>query len=200
MKVIGLTGGIASGKSTISNLFKDLDIPVIDGDKIARDVLINNTSMLDRIVSVFGNQILNSDGSLNRKLLGNIVFNSNQMLEALNTIMHPEIRSAILDKIEYHRVKGEKCCVVDAALLMEGVFIGFFDILIIVYVSKDMQLKRLIEREHIGTGEALSRIKSQMPFEEKRKFADYIIDNSFDLEYTKVQFNRIIKEILLSED
>jgi dephospho-CoA kinase len=77
MKVIGLTGGIASGKSTISNLLKDMGIPVIDGDKIARDVLINNPLLLDRIASVFGSQILNDDGSLNRKLLGNIVFNNN---------------------------------------------------------------------------------------------------------------------------
>jgi dephospho-CoA kinase len=199
MKVVGLTGGIASGKSTVSNMISKMGIPVIDGDKIARDVIDNNGILLEKLVNTFGNKILNDDGTLNRKQLGSIVFGSATMLNKLNTIMHPEIKAVILDKISYYRNIGCECCVIDAALLTEGIFINFFAILIIVYVNRDIQLRRLIERENINIDEAIKKINSQISFEEKKKFADYIIDNNYDLEYTEAQLNRIFKEILLSE-
>lgn len=199
MIIIGLSGGIASGKSTISNILKDMEIPVIDSDTIAHTVVQKGSPVLNSLTRTFGIEILNADGSLNRKKLGNIVFNNNENLKKLNNIAHPAIKEEIIKSIDFYRRSGKKCCVVDGALLMEGIFKDLVNLLILVYVNRDTQLKRLMDRNLIGYDEALSKINSQMPFEEKRKYADYIIDNSYDLEYTRKQVNKIMNEILKME-
>lgn len=200
MRIIGLSGGIASGKSTISKLLSDMEVPIIDGDKISRDITQKGSLVLDALVKVFGREILNIDTTLNRKKLGNLVFNNKENLDKLNNITHPAIKELILEGINTYKQTGQKCCVVDGALLMEGIFKDIVDVLILVYINKDIQIERLMERNLIGYEEAISKINSQMSFEEKKKYADYIIDNSYNVEYTKNQLNKIMYEILSVED
>lgn len=200
MKIIGLSGGIASGKSKISEILMDMGIPVIDGDDIAHYIVEKGSPVLDCLVELFGIEILKIDGTLDRKKLGALVFSNKENLKKLNNIIHPAIKNEILKKIDFYKNTGKKCCIVDGALLMEGIFKDIVSILILVYVNRDTQLKRLMNRNSIGYKEALSRINSQMPFEEKKKYADYIIDNSYDLEYTRSQVNKIMNEILKVED
>lgn len=200
MKIIGLSGGIASGKSTVSSILRDKGIPVIDGDVIARNIVEKGSNVLNKLVEIFGKEILFEDGTLNRRKLGAIVFNDKENLEKLNNITHPAIKKEILKNIDFYDNAGKKYCVVDGALLMEGIFKDIANILILVYVNSDTQVKRLIDRNNIDYAEALSKISSQMPFEEKMKYANYIIDNSYDLEYTKNQVNKIMSEILNLED
>lgn len=200
MKVVGLTGGIASGKSTVSNQIKEFGIPIIDADKIAREIVKPDSKILNEIALEFGSDILSKDGTLNRKKLGGIVFNDPFMLEKLNNITHPVIRKEILLAISRLRESGEKICVVDAAILIEGKFTDLVDYIILIYVDVKNQISRLISRDNISEGEALKRINSQMTFEEKRVYADFVLDNNKNLEYTKKQLNNIINELLLLED
>jgi dephospho-CoA kinase len=200
VKVIGLTGGIASGKSTISSMFIDSGIPVIDADVVARQVVDVGTDTLELIVKEFGKEILNSDGTLNRGVLGQKVFRDKTLLNKLNYITHPAITKNIEKLISIYCEKGYDLCVVDAALLIESNLIEIIDIVIVVYVNKEMQISRLMERNKLALEDALNRISSQNTFEFMKKHANYIIDNSKDIEYTKQQFNNILREIKLSED
>lgn len=200
MKVIGLSGGISSGKSTITRAIREMEIPVIDCDEIANDIMKTGSPILHRLSLEFGTEVLSSEGILNRQWLGSRVFGNKENLERLNNITHPVIKSEIQRNIDFYRNKGEKCCVVDGALLMEGIFKGITDILILVYVDRDTQIKRLMSRNQMGYEEALRRITSQMPFEEKKQYADYIINNSYDVEYTLNQLNKIMNEILKPEE
>lgn len=200
MRIIGLTGGIASGKSTVSSMFIEAGIPVIDADIVARHVVDVGTDALRFIVKEFGKDVLNDDGTLNRGRLGQKVFSDKLLLDKLNSITHPAITKNIKDRINTYSEKGYDFCVVDAALLIESSLIEFIDIVIVVYVDEKMQISRLMERNNIPLEDALSRINSQNTFEFTRKFADYIIDNSKDIEYTRQQFNNILREIKLAED
>lgn len=200
MIIIGLSGGIASGKSTISKILKEMEIPVIDSDDISHTVMKKGSQVLADLVEVFGKEVLNIDKTLNRKKLASLVFSNKSNLEKLNSITHPVIKRTILESINIYKNAGQKSCVVDGALLMEGIFKNIVNVLILVFVNKDTQIKRLMERNIIGYDDALNIINSQTPFEEKKKYADYIIDNSYDLEYTRGQLNTIMNEILKVED
>lgn len=200
MVVIGLTGGIASGKSTISNMLMDMKIPVIDADVIARDVVKPETDTLKRLVQKFGEDILNIDGALNRKELSNIVFNDRESLKQLNLIIHPAIKNAIMNKLNEYKKSKEKYCVVDAALLIEANFIDIVDCVILVYVNRKTQVERLMNRDKISMEEAERKIDSQMSLDEKMKYADYLVDNNHDVENTRLQLKSIIKEIFNLEE
>ncbi len=200
MVVIGLTGGIASGKSTISNMLMDMEIPVIDADVIARDVVKPETDTLKRLVQKFGEDILNIDGTLNRKELSNIVFNDRESLKQLNLIIHPAIKNAIMNKLNEYKKSKEKYCVVDAALLIEANFIDIVDCVILVYVNRKTQVERLMNRDKISMEEAERKIDSQMSLDEKMKYADYLVDNNNDVENTRLQLKSIIKEIFNLEE
>lgn len=192
MKTIGLTGGIASGKSTVSKMIIEMGIPVIDGDKISREIVDIGSPILKKIVEEFGENVLNEDGTLNRKELSNIVFKDSYLLEKLNSIIHPAIKKKIFDKIEEYKKLGMKFCVVDAALLIETGFIKMVDCLILVDTDKETQIKRLMDRDKIDHEAALRIISSQMDLNEKKKYADYLIDNNEDIEYTRHQLINII--------
>lgn len=200
MVVIGLTGGIASGKSTISNILMDMKIPVIDADVIARDVVKPETDTLKRLVQKFGEDILNIDGTLNRKKLSNVVFNDRESLKQLNLIIHPAIKNAIMNKLNEYRKSKEKYCVVDAALLIEANFIDIVDCVILVYVNRKTQVERLMNRDKISMEEAERKIDSQMSLDEKMEYADYLVDNNNDVENTRLQLKSIIKEIFNLEE
>ncbi|ADL08389.1 dephospho-CoA kinase [Thermosediminibacter oceani] len=196
MKVIGLTGGIASGKSTVSAILRQKGAYIIDADEIAREIVKPGKPAWKEIVDYFGSDILNEDGSIKRRKLGRIVFSDDKKLAVLNRITHPRIVEEIKKELEACRQRNEKVVVVDAALLLEIGLDMLVDEVWLVSVDEKTQVKRLIERERsISYTEALERIRAQMPLEEKLKFATRVIDNNGDIENTKKQVDRIWREI-----
>lgn len=192
--IIGLTGSIATGKSTISKMFEQLNIPVIDADKIAREVVERGKDALNEIVESFGKEILNDDGTLNRKALGAIVFNDKKKLNKLNSIIHPKIREEMNRQKEQHITANEQCVVLDVPLLFENKLTHMVDNILVVYVDEDVQLKRLMSRDNSTEEEALSRIKSQIPISEKVERADASIDNNGTVEQSFEQLKNILKK------
>ncbi len=193
MKIIGLTGGIASGKSTVSQLLIEHGINIIDADKIAREVVQKGTIGLNKIVAHFGDEILNSDGTLNRKALGAIVFEDDNKLSALNGIMHPLIEQRIDDVAKYYQKENCKFIILDAPLLFEVGLDKRCNEVWLVVVNKDIQLQRLMARDGIELAMAEKIIASQMPLSEKMKKADVYIDNNGGKEALKKQVLELIK-------
>ena len=181
MLVLGLTGNIGCGKSSVSTIFMENNIKVVDADIVARQIF-DDKNLLNEVFSTFGESIKNQDGSLNRRSLGNIVFNDDEKLILLNNLTHPKIKQKILSKVEEYKNQGEKIVVIDAALLIEDDYIPYIQKLILITCRKEIQINRIIARDNCTKEEAISRINSQMSQEEKAKFADYIIDNSNSFE------------------
>ena len=181
MLVLGLTGNIGCGKSSVSTIFMENNIKVVDADIVARQIF-DDKNLLNEVFSTFGESIKNQDGSLNRRALGNIVFNDDEKLILLNNLTHPKIKQKILSKVEEYKNQGEKIVVIDAALLIEDDYIPYIQKLILITCRKEIQINRIIARDNGTKEEAISRINSQMSQEEKVKFADYIIDNSNSFE------------------
>jgi len=191
--VIGLTGGIASGKSTVSDLFRKYDIPVIDADVVAREVVEPGEPVLAAIVDAFGAEILLPDGMLDRPKLGGIIFRDPQKREVLNGIVHPVVRERMT--AERDRLKSKHPAVVlDIPLLFEGKQLHLVDKVVVVCVDPQVQLERLMLRNSLTEQEALDRIGSQMPLDDKAARADAIIDNNGSREETKEQ----LKQLLIS--
>lgn len=194
-KVIGLTGGIASGKSTVSSILMEKGFRVIDSDIISREVVEPGQPGYKELVTYFGNEILYEDGSLNRKVLGDIVFSNEELLEILNNITHPYIFKELIKKINVECFNN--IVFVDIPLLFER-----FDELIkqdiifdetwLIYTDEVIQLERLILRNNLSEKEAINRIKSQMPLKEKKGKATRIIDNNGDIAH----LSRIVEELL----
>lgn len=195
-KVIGLTGGIACGKSTISEILRDLGAEIIDADLIARKIVQRGKPVLKEIVKTFGDEILLENGELDRKKLGNIVFNDEESLKKLNQITHPIIKDQIKKEIDRHKKdSNSNIIVVDAALLIEMNMTSFVDEVWLVVVPVHIQRKRLEERENINEKEANKRIEAQASLEEKLVFADRVIDNSGDEEDLKKQVKKLWEAI-----
>jgi len=195
-KVIGLTGGIASGKSTVSKLLKEMGAIIIDADLIARDIVGKGSEALKEIVDRFGEKVLKEDGSLDRKALANIVFNDTEKLRILNEITHPRIIGKIKDLINFFSQRGEKIVIIDAALLIESNLHKIVDEVWLVYLDKNLQIERLMARDNISFLDALKRIESQMPIEEKLPYADKVIDNSRSLEELKEKVEELYREAM----
>lgn len=190
--VIGLTGSIGTGKSTIANRFRELNIPVVDADKIAREVVEPHTETYRKIVETFGEEILHEDLTLNRKALGNIVFRDENKRKQLNSIIHPAIRKEMLRQRDEWIEKGKECVVLDIPLLYESKLTHFVDKVIVVYVDEDVQLQRIIERDKSSEEEAKNRIAAQIPVAEKAKMADAVIDNNGSIEDSYKQLEEIL--------
>ncbi|WP_207694289.1 dephospho-CoA kinase [Enterococcus sp. DIV0212c] len=182
--VLGLTGGIATGKSTVVAVFKSLGFPIVDADIIAREVVEPGTPGLAEIVSAFGSDILNVDGSLNRKQLGQLIFSNKEKRQLLNKILSPFIKKAILKEIEDEK-DNAPLVIVDIPLLYEGGYDKFVDQVAVVYIPEKVQLLRLMKRDHLDEREALDRIESQMPIEGKKKIADIVFDNQGNFQETE---------------
>ncbi|KAG6837740.1 hypothetical protein H0H93_003542 [Arthromyces matolae] len=184
MLVIGLTGGIATGKSSVAKLLKAKQIQIVDADVLARVVVQPGTKALKKIVKEFGTEILLQDGNLDRKKLGEVVFNDEEKRKKLNAIVHPAVRWAILQRVMRLWMNSEKYCVIDVPLLIESGLWRWMGQVIVVYSlrasssSADIQLQRLMNRDNSTREEALSRINAQIPIAEKVAYADYVIDNS----------------------
>ncbi|MBC5637490.1 dephospho-CoA kinase [Ornithinibacillus sp. BX22] len=192
--VIGLTGSIASGKSAVAAMFKELLIPVIDADQIARDVVEPGESALQAIVNEFGHDILLPDGTLDRKKLGAIIFSDTDKRAKLNAIVHPAVRKRMLEQKEHLLENGAKCVVMDIPLLFESKLTHMVDKTLVVYVDEDVQLQRLVKRDNSQKEEALQRIQSQIPLKEKVKLADAVIDNNGTLEHTLEQLQDVLNQ------
>lgn len=192
--IIGLTGSIASGKSTVSLMFDEFRIPVVDADKIAREVVYPGEEAYNKIIETFGTHLLREDKTLNRKKLGEIVFDDQEKLETLNQIVHPAIRKRIIEKRDGFVQDGASCVVLDIPLLFESNLTNFVDKTIVVYVDENVQLQRLMERDEFGESEALKRIKSQMPVKEKAKLADAVINNNSSKTVTFEQLEDILRK------
>jgi dephospho-CoA kinase len=199
--VIGLTGGIASGKSTVSNMLRDLGGFIVDADLIARKVVEPDQLAWREIVEHFGEQILLEDRSINRTLLGSIVFQNAREREVLNRIVHPRVREEMIRQTEEIRERKPRGIVIwDVPLLIEGGLYQWVEKIIVVYVDPATQLRRLMKRDSLSETEAKRRIAAQMPLAEKVKFADFLINNEGTLEDTRKQVNRIWNEIKASLD
>lgn len=198
-RLIGLTGGIATGKSTVSNILKEKGYVIIDADKIAREVVEVNKPAYNKIIEVFGEEILNEDRTLNRKALGRIIFNDGELREKLNEITHPHIFESIKEKVDILCNENE-LLFLDIPLLFEQYNlweeyqIKFHEIWL-VYLEESMQIERLMDRDGISKEEALSRIRSQMDMEYKKTRSSKLIDNSGDIEYLKKQIDELLMEL-----
>ena len=177
MKIVGLTGGISSGKSTVSSYLKQLKIPVIDADEVARKVVEPNSQGAIEIRKAFGSDVFEEDGSLNRQKLGALIFSNAENRQKLDELLQPLIKIMILDEIEEYRQKGETMIVLDLPLLFEKHYEKLCEEIIVVYVPRELQLERLMKRNQYTKQEALSRIDSQLSIEEKRKRATVLLDN-----------------------
>ena len=189
--IIGITGSIACGKSTVSNYLKSKGYIVIDADKIGHEAL-DDDYVKEKLILAFGNEIL-EDNKINRQKLGELVFGNSSNLNVLNSIIHPEIRKKILEKIDKNNDK--ELIFIDVALLFEAKFDDLVDKIIVVYVDKNTQLTRLMKRNSISKKEALSRIVSQMSPTEKAKLGDYTVNNNLDVINTYEQVDKVLSEL-----
>lgn len=196
MLKVGLTGGIGSGKSTVSSMFLQKGINIIDADKISREVLTAYPQILASIRKEFGDRFFGPSGELKRKELGNYIFEENSRKEKLDSIIIPYIKHMIRYEIEKLNNGKKEICVVDAPTLIEHGFHKEMDINILVWVDRNTQLTRLKKRDLLSSQEAVNRINSQMPLDEKRELSDYIIDNTKDISWTQEQFEVIYNKLI----
>ena len=178
MRVIGLTGGIASGKSSVAALVSAFGVPVIDADQLARDVVMTGSAALARIVESFGKSVLDSSGSLDRAALAEVVFADSEARKKLEAILHPAIKLLAEERLAELRSRGEQVAFYMAPLLIEAGAADRVDEIWVVYVDRETQIERLMARDRITRDAAEKRIASQMPMDEKKKFGRVIIDNT----------------------
>jgi dephospho-CoA kinase len=192
VKVLGLTGGIGSGKSMVARMFAQLGADVIDADQLAREVVEPGQPALAEIVTAFGQDILLPDGRLNRSKLAGIIFADAGARARLNAITHPKIRERMDAEIAARR-SGTGVLIVDIPLLYENARTGTVETVIVVWVDPETQLRRLQERDGLTAEEARQRIAAQMPLDEKRTRADLVVDNSGSRESTRRQVEAIYR-------
>ncbi|MDD4362832.1 MAG: dephospho-CoA kinase [Atribacterota bacterium] len=195
--VVGLTGGIVTGKSTVAKIFQQLGAIIIDADLIARQMVLPGRKSWKMIIKNFGKEILNENNEIDRKKMADIVFSDNRKLKLLNSITHPEIINNIKKKIKEikNNSENERICIIDIPLLFETKTDNIMDKIIVVYLDREQQLTRLKTRNGLNNDEAIKRIESQMPMQDKIKLADYVIDNSKSIENTKEQVIKLWKEL-----
>lgn len=182
--VLGLTGGIATGKSTVVSVFRSLNFPIVDADIIAREIVEVGKPALKKVVAVFGSKILNREGALNRKKLGEIIFSDEKKRKKLNEVLSPFLKEAILTEINDKKDQAP-LVIVDIPLLYEGGYDVFVDKVAVVYVPEEIQLVRLMKRDNLSEEQAQLRIDSQLPIEEKKQKANIIFDNQNSILETK---------------
>lgn len=200
MILVGLTGGIASGKSTVAAMFRKLGWHLIDADGIARQVVKPRTLGLNLLCQQFGDKILATGGELNRSALAKLIFADKTARARLNDLLHPLILDRIKEEIEKYRreTSSREAVMLDAPLLMETGLDAAMDYNIVVYLDEETQLERLIQRDNLSTEAANQRIKSQMNLIDKLKRAAFIINNKGSLEDTDLQVKKISNYILLT--
>jgi len=195
MKIIGLTGGIASGKTTVSKWFLEDGIPVIDADFVYKELSKPKNILYNTLINAFGSSILREDDSINWQKFSQMVFSSETVRTKLNQITHPIIRQEVIKLLNVYKDQNADIVVMMVPLLFESDFHLLCQKTITVYVNQQTQIKRLIERDHTDKANALLKIKAQMSLEKKKKQATYTIDNSHDLEQSKKEYEKILQLI-----
>jgi len=187
MKLVGLTGGIASGKSAVAKMLRAAGIPVVDADELARDAVAPGTPALAAIAKRFGDDVILKTGVLDRKKLGDVVFADATARADLNAIVHPQVAALAVGKLEELRASGVEVAVYEVPLLFENGLEGMVDETLLVAASDDIQRARLMIRDNIDVTSANARIASQMSLDDKRKRASFVIENDGSLEETARQ-------------
>ncbi|UUX34166.1 dephospho-CoA kinase [Fundicoccus culcitae] len=195
MYVVALTGGIATGKSTVSNYLLKQGIPVIDTDLLSRKVVEPGEMGLKQVTQAFGPAILTLEGQLNRSKLGEIIFNNEEAKKQLNGILHPLIYDEVSRMLDQYRQAGQTLVFVDVPLLFEVNRDRYYDESWLVYLNADRQLERLMLRNNFSVEEAKARINSQLPIDEKVILADIVINNSGTREETYQQIDEQLRRI-----
>lgn len=189
---VGLTGGIGTGKSTVSDILKNEKLKIIDADIIAKEVLEKNPQILEIVRTQFGSGFFDWRGEFRRKEFGNHIFRFPKQRVKYESIIMPYIKQSIEENIETYEKKGEKIIIVDAPTLIENNLHVEMDYVILVHADNSVQIQRVMSRDKLTKVEAVNRINSQMPMEEKKEFANIIIDNNTDLIDTKKQVYDLI--------
>jgi len=197
MKVIGLTGGIGSGKSTVSQLLAELGAVILDADEIGHEAFKPDTEIWRQVVAAFGRQILTPDGNIDRKKLGNIVFGNPESLSRLNQIMHPRMYALAKAQLEEYRRQGTRVVVLEAPLLLEASWTSLVDEVWVTTAPEATVLKRLEERTGLSQAESLTRLRSQLPAEERLKYADVVINTDCDMDELKAQVKELWQRLEL---
>ncbi|WP_099221283.1 dephospho-CoA kinase [Listeria costaricensis] len=193
-RTIGLTGSIATGKSTVSQWLKEAGFAVVDADIAARKVVEKGTAGLEEIRQHFGETVLTKEGELNRGKLGKIIFEDAEKRTLLNQIVHPKVKAYMLKEREALFEAGETIVIFDIPLLYESHLEALVDQIVVVRTSRETEIKRLMARDGIQAEAAIQKIDTQMPIEEKEQRADFVIDNDGSLEKTKKQVDHLIQQ------
>lgn len=193
--ILGVTGGIASGKSTVTKIFRSLGAAVVSADGLAREAVRPGSATLRQLVERFGRDILLADGTLDRKTLARTIFADPRARAALNRITHPAIAALADRRLRELDRQGAPLVVYEAPLLFEAGAEGRVDAVLVVRVEERLQLQRLMERDGLGEGEARARIAAQMPQEEKAARADFVIDNSGSPVETEARVRELFRRL-----
>jgi dephospho-CoA kinase len=196
MKILGLTGGIASGKSTVARLLQEMKLPVVDADVLARRIVEPGQPALKEIAEAFGENVIQEDGQLDRKALGALIFGDAERRALLNSITHPRVAQLAQETFQQHREQGAFLLVYEVPLLFEVGLHHIVDASLLVAVSPEVQLQRLMERDQSSEEAASSRIKSQMPLEEKLKLADFVLWNNGTLDELDSELQQLWPQLL----
>ena len=196
MFIVGLTGGIASGKSLVARVFKDLGAHVIDADRIVHELLEPEQPACREVLEHFGKDIMLPNGGIDRRKLGEIVFNDPEKRAWLNSCLHPKVFSVYTSQVQHlHSRQPDAMVVLNAALLIETGYHRKMDKTVVIYADREQQIERLFLRDKFTREQALARIMSQMPLAEKRAHADYVIDNTGSREDAEVQARKVFQKL-----
>lgn len=199
MRIFGLTGNIGSGKSTVAAMLREEGIPVLDADRISREVMAPGGRVYDAVVRAFGTQIVRDDGSIDRKRLGEIVFSDSASRERLESITHPAILTAMKEAIAGIERKGHRAAAVEATLIHESGRKGLFESVISVTCDRETAISRIAARDGMSRCDAEARLRAQMNPDRKAGASDYVIDNSSSPVETRRQVRRIARILLGNE-
>ncbi len=197
MRVFGLTGGVASGKGVVAARFRELGIPVLDADELAREVVAPGTSGLSAVVERFGSEILGQDGQLNRSALAQLVFSDRARLQELNSIVHPLVQRRLEQHLASFEAQGADLACYEVPLLFENGLQERLRPVVLVAASPDTQVARATKRSGWTEEQARARMAAQMPLSRKRRLADFIIDNDGSLNDTRQQATQVLEQVRL---
>jgi len=197
MKVIGLTGGIGSGKSTVAGFLAELGAVILDADEVGHEAFKPDTEIWREVVAAFGRQVLTPDGNIDRKKLGEIVFGNAESLSGLNQIMHPRMYDMVKAQLEEYRGQGKSVAVLEAPLLLEAGWTSLVDEVWVTTASESTVLRRLHEQKGLSGEETLARIRSQLSSEERVKHANVIINTDCDLDELKSKVKQLWQRLKL---
>ncbi len=199
MRTIGLTGGLCTGKSTVAAFLVDLGAVVLDADEIGHEALQPECEVCERVTDTFGQEVLGPGGEIDRRRLGEIVFNSPECLLQLNQIIHPWIRDTIAARLDDFRRTGVKVVVLEAALLIEANWLSLVDEVWVTVAPEETVLRRFKERTGLSATECLARVRCQLPAEERLKYADVVIDTDTSRDELKKRVAKVWREFLERE-